>query len=57
MTYEIKPQGEGSVFEIIQGDYSRVAEGQKRYEDTLNGNDYILVKIKELAEGLSVASS
>src|SRR5215813_15626191 len=57
MAYEIKPQGEGSVFEIVQGDYSKVAEGQKRYEDTLKGNDYILVKIKELAERLAVASS
>jgi uncharacterized protein YndB with AHSA1/START domain len=54
MIYEIREQSEGSVFEIIQGDYSKVAEGQKRYEDTLNGDDYILVKIKELAEGLQV---
>jgi uncharacterized protein YndB with AHSA1/START domain len=58
MIYEIKEQGEGaSVFEIIQGDYSKVAEGQKRYEDTLQGDDSILVKIKELAEGLQVAAN
>jgi uncharacterized protein YndB with AHSA1/START domain len=57
MIYEIREQGEASVFEIIQGDYSKVAEGQKRYEDTLKGNDYILVKIKELAEGLQVAAA
>jgi len=54
MIYEIREQGEGLVFEIIQGDYSKVAEGQKRYEDTLKGDDYILLKIKELAEGLKV---
>ena len=52
MIYEIKEQDEGLVFELIQGDYAKVAEGQKRYEDTLNGDDFILVKIKELAEGL-----
>lgn len=52
MTYEIRKQGDGLLFEIIQGDYSKVAEGQKRYEDTLKGDDYILTKIKELAEGL-----
>jgi uncharacterized protein YndB with AHSA1/START domain len=57
MIYEIREQGEGLVFEIIQGDYSKVAEGQKRYEDTLNGDDYILVKIKELAEGLQVVAT
>jgi uncharacterized protein YndB with AHSA1/START domain len=57
MIYEIKEQGEGLVFELTQGDYSKVAEGQKRYEDTLNGDDFILVKIKELAEGLRVTAS
>lgn len=52
MTYEIRKQGDGCIFEIIQGDYSKVAEGQKRYEDTLKGDDFILGKIKELAEAL-----
>jgi len=57
MIYEIKEQGKGLVFELVQGDYSKVAEGQKRYEDTLKGDDFILVKIKELAEGLRVTAS
>jgi|SRR5579883_373543 uncharacterized protein YndB with AHSA1/START domain len=57
MTYAIKKQNGGCLFEIIQGDYSKVAEGQKRYEDTLGGDDYILEKIKELAEKLSVPTS
>ncbi len=57
MIYEIREQGLGSVFELIQGDYSKVAEGQKRYDDTLRGDDHLLVKIKELAEGLRVAAS
>ena len=58
MIYEIRVRsGSGVVFEIIQGDYSKVAQGQKRYEDTLQGDDFILVKIKELAEGLRVTAS
>jgi uncharacterized protein YndB with AHSA1/START domain len=57
MIYEIREQGRGSVFELIQGDYSKVAEGQKRYDDTLRGDDHLLVKIKELAEGLRVTAS
>jgi uncharacterized protein YndB with AHSA1/START domain len=50
MIYEIREQGDGLVFELIQGDYSKVAEGQKRYEDTLKGDDSFLMAIKKLAE-------
>ena len=51
MTYEVKKNGDGGLtLEIVQGDYAKVAQGQKRYEDTLKGDDHILVKIKELAE-------
>jgi uncharacterized protein YndB with AHSA1/START domain len=54
MIYEVKQNGEkSSTLEIIQGDYAKVAQGQKRYEDTLQADDYILVKIKELAESLT----
>lgn len=56
MIYEIEAHNGSSTFELIQGDYTKVAEGQKRYEDTLKGDDFILVKIKELAEGVRVAS-
>jgi hypothetical protein len=52
MTYEIREQDGGLAFELIQGDYSKVAEGQKRYEDTLKGDDSILTAIKKLAEEL-----
>jgi uncharacterized protein YndB with AHSA1/START domain len=53
MTYEIREEGSGLVFALIQGDYSKVAEGQKRYEDTLKGDDSILTAIKKLAEELA----
>ena len=57
MIYEIREHDQGLTFELSQGDYSKVAEGQKRYEDTLKGDDFILVKIKELAESLSVPAA
>lgn len=47
---EIKEQGNGLVFELVMGDYSKVAEGQQRYEDTLKGDDSLLMAIKKLAE-------
>jgi uncharacterized protein YndB with AHSA1/START domain len=51
MIYELKGHGDGaSTLAFIQGDYAKVAQGQQRYEDTLKGDDSILVKIKELAE-------
>jgi|ERR1700733_13369419 uncharacterized protein YndB with AHSA1/START domain len=54
MTYELKGRGEGgSTLEISQGDFSTVANGQKRYEDSAGGGDFILVAIKKLAEKAS----
>jgi uncharacterized protein YndB with AHSA1/START domain len=54
MIYEVKQNGDkSSTLEIIQGDYAKVAQGQKRYEETQQGDDYILGKIKELAESLA----
>lgn len=51
MIYELRKLGDrASAVEFIQGDYAKVGQGQKRYEETLQGDDYILAKIKELAE-------
>jgi uncharacterized protein YndB with AHSA1/START domain len=52
MVYALTEAGGGTVFEIAQGDYSTVANGQKRYEDTLAGDDHLLVAIKKVAEDL-----
>jgi hypothetical protein len=53
MIYELKEHGDrASAVEFIQGDYAKVAQGPKRYEETLQGDDYILAKIKELAEAV-----
>lgn len=51
MTYELKEDGEGaSILEIAQGDFSIVADGQKRYQDVLAGDDHLMQAIRELAE-------
>ena len=53
VTYTLTPQGNSTVLTVTQGDYSKVADGQKRYEDTWNngeGWNPILVQIKHLAE-------
>jgi len=51
MTYELKEDGEGaSILEIAQGDFSIVADGQKRYQDVLAGDDRLMQAIRELAE-------
>jgi len=51
MTYDLKEDGEGSmVLEIAQGDFATVANGQKRYEDVMAGDDHLMQAIKQLAE-------
>jgi uncharacterized protein YndB with AHSA1/START domain len=51
MTYDLKEDGAGlSVLEIAQGDFATVANGQKRYEDVLAGDDHLMVAIKKVAE-------
>lgn len=51
MTYDLKEDGEGSmVLEIAQGDFATVANGQKRYEDVMAGDDHLMQAIKKLAE-------
>jgi uncharacterized protein YndB with AHSA1/START domain len=51
MTYTLNERGRnGSLLEIVQGDFSKVANGESRYNDTLAGGDAILPAIKKLAE-------
>ncbi len=51
MTYEVKENGgQGSLLEIVQGDFAKVAEGERRYKDTLDCGNSLLEKIKEIAE-------
>jgi len=53
MTFSLKPKNDHrSVLEAAQGDFSTVAEGQRRYQHSLGGNDMVLQGIKKVAEAL-----
>jgi uncharacterized protein YndB with AHSA1/START domain len=54
VTYELIPVGEQTILNVTQGDYSTVADGERRYQDSYNngeGWNPILVEIKKLVEG------
>lgn len=52
VTYDLAEENGQTVFTVTQGDYSKVAEGEKRYNDTMSqgGWQSILVQIKDLVE-------
>lgn len=53
VTYLLKEENGATVLTVTQGDYSTVAEGEKRYKDSYNngeGWNPILVQIKKLVE-------
>lgn len=52
--YELIPQNGATLFNVTQGDFSLVADGEKRYREAYNngeGWNPILVQIKQLVEG------
>ena len=54
VTYSLRDDGENTVLAVSQGDYSKVAEGERRFKEASNngeGWNPILVEIKKLAEG------
>lgn len=54
VTYELTEKNGKTTFHVKQGDYSKVAEGERRYKEASNGGEGwnpILVEIKKLAEG------
>jgi len=57
MTYILKErEGHASTLEIVQGDFTRVAEGERRYRDSLDGDDVVLKSIKKVAEAQAQSS-
>lgn len=53
VTYTLKEENGATAFTVTQGDYSKVAQGEKRYQDSYNngeGWNPILVEIKKLVE-------
>lgn len=53
VTYDLEETDGSTLLNVSQGDYTTVAEGQKRYEDTVAGGGWqpVLESIKKLAEG------
>lgn len=53
VTYDLQSTGNQTTFTVTQGDYSKVGDGEKRYQESYNngeGWNPILVQIKQLAE-------
>ena len=53
VTYELKPHNGITALTVTQGDYSTVADGERRFKDSSNngeGWNPILVEIKKLVE-------
>jgi uncharacterized protein YndB with AHSA1/START domain len=54
VTYELSSENGQTVLKVTQGDYSKVAEGDRRYQESYNGGEGwnpILVEIKKVVEG------
>jgi uncharacterized protein YndB with AHSA1/START domain len=53
VTYTLTPQNGATLLTVTQGDYNKVAEGERRYQEAYNngeGWNPILVQIKQLVE-------
>ncbi len=53
VTYDLKEQDKETILTVTQGDYSKVADSEKRYNEAYNngeGWNPILIQIKSLAE-------
>lgn len=55
VTYSLSEEEDGkTLFTVTQGDYSKVADGERRYQEAYNegeGWNPILIEIKKLVEG------
>lgn len=50
VTYTLTQENSHTILSVTQGDFSGVADGEKRYNDTVNGWDYALNGLKQLLE-------
>ena len=52
VTYELTPQNGETILTVTQGDYSKVGDGEKRYDEAVSSGGWgpILVEIKKVAE-------
>ena len=55
VTYELSSENGKTILNVTQGDYTKVAEGERRYLEAYNngeGWNQILVEMKKVAEGV-----
>ncbi|MEL6671871.1 MAG: SRPBCC domain-containing protein [Bacteroidota bacterium] len=50
VSYAISEGPEGAQLDLSQGDYSVVADGEKRYQDSLGGWDMVLSAVQDIAK-------
>ena len=50
VSYQIQPKGDQTELTIVQTGFMQVAEGEKRYNDSVEGWKAILPQMKEVAE-------
>jgi uncharacterized protein YndB with AHSA1/START domain len=48
---QLIPEGDRTLLKITQGDFSKVSNAQKRYDETILGWEYALGGLKNLIEG------
>lgn len=54
VTYQLIEENKTTILNVTQGDYSKVAEGERRFKEADNGGEGwnpILIQIKNLVEG------
>ena len=51
VTLQLVPEGNRTLLKITQGDFSKVSNVQKRYDDTILGWEYALGGLKNLIDG------
>lgn len=54
-TYTLSRQKDGTLLKVTQGDYAKVAEGNKRYQDSVDSGGWmpVLEGVRKIAESLS----
>src|SRR5574338_546827 len=50
VTFGLSSENSQTILSVSQGDFTKLEEGEKRYNDTVTGWDSVLPKIKDLAE-------
>ena len=48
--YQLTPENGGCQLKITQGDFDKVAQGEKRYEDSVKGWDSVISIMKKIVE-------